>query len=145
MLKKLLNTTANELIDSVGDAVDKVITNDDEKLRAKEQITEIVLDQLNDLYDTQSRVLSKEMEGNWLQRNWRPMVMLAFACILIAKWFGMTDDSIDSALELKLMEIIELGLGGYVVGRTAEKVVDSVTKNTDLSFLKRKDRRDKIR
>ena len=66
--------------------------------------------------------------------------MLAFAGILIAKWFGLTDSGISEPLELELMTLLELGIGGYVAGRSIEKVADTVTKNVDLSSLRRKDR-----
>jgi len=44
-------------------------------------------------------------------------------------------------LEAYFWELLKIGLGGYVVGRSVEKVAETMTKNTDLSFLKRKDRK----
>ncbi|MGV8134072.1 MAG: hypothetical protein AB2L20_02570 [Mangrovibacterium sp.] len=42
------------------------------------------------------------------------------------------------------MDIIELGLGGYVIGRSVENISKTVTRNIDLSFLKKKDRTESI-
>lgn len=145
VLDKLFNKAANDIIDTTGDAIDKIFTNDDEKLKAKEQLTEIVLSELNKLYAVQGEVLKTEMQGNKLQRNWRPITILTFTLILVCKWFGWTDSSIPDELELKLMEIIEFGLAGYVAGRSLEKIATTVTQNTDLSFLKKRDRKNKIR
>lgn len=65
-------------------------------------------------------------------------MMLTFGVILVCKWFGLTDSNIPNELELELMNIIKIGLGGYVVGRSVEKVSESVTKNIDIPFLKKK-------
>jgi hypothetical protein len=137
----VLDFLKTNTIDAVGKIVDGVITNDEEKSQAKKELTEVVLKSLNDVASVQGEVIKTEMTGNKLQRNWRPIMMLTFGVILVCKWFGWTDASIPDALELKLMEIIELGLGGFVVGRTVEKVAGTVTKNVDMSFLKKKDRK----
>lgn len=99
-----------------------------------------MLTNLNGLAQAQSEVLKTEMKGNWLQRSWRPLVMLSFVVLLIIRWTGISNHPIDLSLELKLMDIIELGLGGYVVGRSIEKVASTVTQNVDLPFIKKKDR-----
>ena len=68
-------------------------------------------------------IVREEARGDsWLQRNWRPLTMLTFVVLVVAKWLGYTAPGITEPLELKLFSIIELGLGGYVVGRTIEKV-----------------------
>lgn len=137
----ILDIFKKEAVDSVGEVLDNVITNNEEKSQAKKELTEVVLSNLTKLADIQGEVIQTEMKGNWLQRNWRPMMMLTFGVILVCKWFGWTDSEIDHELEMKLMEIIELGLGGYVIGRTVENVSNTVTKNVDLPFLKKKDRK----
>ena len=66
--------------------------------------------------------------------------MLTFAALLVVRWTGLSDHVIPVELELELMGIIKLGLGGYVIGRSAEKISESVVKNIDMPFLKKKDR-----
>ena len=39
-----------------------------------------------------------------------------------------------------LLEIVKLGLSGYVVGRSVEKTAGVITENIDMSFLKKKKR-----
>jgi hypothetical protein len=131
----------DKVIGEVGNVVDNVFTNDEEKSEAKKQLTEVVMKGLNDVAAVQGEVIKTEMTGNRLQRSWRPIMMLTFGAILVCKWFGWTDASIPDELELKLMDIIELGLGGFVIGRTVEKTATAVTKNVDMSFLKKKDRK----
>ena len=136
----ILDFLKGNAIDAIGKVVDNVITNDDEKSKAKKELTEVVLKSLNEVANVQGEVIKKEMEANFLQRSWRPLLMLTFGTILVCKWFGLTDGSIDNELELKLMDIVQLGLGGYVVGRSVEKVAGTVTANIDMPFLKKKDR-----
>lgn len=137
----LLDFLKSSTIEAVGNVVDNVFTNDEEKSEAKKQLTEVVLKSLNDVAAVQGEVIKTEMKGNWLQKSWRPLMMLAFGVILICKWFGLTNDSIPLELELQLLDIVKLGLGGYVIGRSVEEVAKTVTKNVDMPFLKKKDRK----
>lgn len=140
VLDKIFSNAASDVTKSIGDVIGQLSTTDAEKLKAKAQLTEIVLDKLTQLSALQADVIKTEMTGNWLQRSWRPMVMLVFTVIVISKWFGLTDANISDVLELKLLDIVQLGLGGYVIGRSAEKIASSVTQNIDMPFLKKKDR-----
>lgn len=140
ILSKIFSSGAKEIVSGVGSVVDNLTVTDDEKSRAKKELTEVVMSNMNRLAETQGEVIKTEMKGGWLQRSWRPIVMLAFTGLLFARWFGFTDN-VDSALELKLMEIIQFGLGGYVIGRSAEKIAGTVTANIDMPFLKKKDRK----
>lgn len=140
MFEKIAQLFTGTAIKEVGSVIDNLTTSNEEKNAAKAQLTGIVVEALNGLADAQAEVLKTEMKGNWLQRSWRPLVMLAFVVLLIIRWTGVSTHPIDISLELKLMDIIELGLGGYVVGRTMEKVATTVTQNVDMPFLKKKNR-----
>lgn len=68
-------------------------------------------------------VIRTEAEGeSWLQRNWRPLTMMVFVGLIVGKWLGYTAPGVSEALELRLLGLIEIGLGGYVIGRSVEKV-----------------------
>lgn len=60
---------------------------------------------------------------SWLTSNWRPLVMVTFAGLIVARWFGFAAPGLSEDEYLKLWNIVEFGLGGYVVGRSAEKTV----------------------
>jgi len=140
-LTGLFSGKGAEIIGSVGNVIDGLTTNDSERSDAKTRLSEIVMAKLNELASLQADVIQTEMKGNFIQRSWRPMLMLFFAAVIGMKWFGLTDQSIPNELEMELLGIIKLGLGGYVVGRSAEKIASTVTKNIDLPFLKKKDRK----
>ena len=63
---------------------------------------------------------------SWLAQSWRPILMLTFGGLIVARWFGWAAPDLSEAEYLKLWSIVELGLGGYVIGRTAEKIVPAV-------------------
>lgn len=139
-LNKIFSSGANKILETGGGIIDNLTTSDSEKSKAKKELTEVVLNSLSNLQNAQKEVILAEAKGSWLQRSWRPILMLTFGCILVSKWFGWTDANIPEALELELMSIVKIGLGGYVVGRSAEKIATSVTQNIDLPFIKKKNR-----
>lgn len=55
--------------------------------------------------------------------NWRPLTMLTFVGLIVARWFGYAAPELSEAEYLKLWDIVELGLSGYVIGRSVEKVL----------------------
>ncbi len=116
------------IIDLGSTIIDKIWPDAGEREKAKLKLME--LQQAGQLADLESRVkvMLAEMSGNWLQRSWRPILMLTIIAIvannylfypyLTLFWTGAPH------LELpeQLWALMELGLGGYVVGRSAEKV-----------------------
>ena len=67
----------------------------------------------------QSQVIIAEAQGNWLQRNWRPITMMVFLLLIILDSFKI----LPNPLAPEIWGLLMIGLGGYVVGRSAEKVV----------------------
>ncbi len=137
---KIFDFLKSNTINAVGKVIDTIFTNDEEKSIAKKELTQIVLKSLNEVAVVQGEVIKTEMNGNVLQKSWRPVTMLTFVAILVCKWFGWTDSEIPLELEIELMGLVKLGLGGFVVGRSVEKIATTVTQNIDLPFLKKKDR-----
>lgn len=77
-------------------------------------------------------VLLAELGGeSWMQRNWRPILMLSIVFIVANNYILTPYLSLVSSkaiiLELPphLWELMKLGVGGYIVGRSGEKIVRS--------------------
>jgi hypothetical protein len=68
-------------------------------------------------------VKTEAASQNWLAASWRPILMLTFGALIVARWFGWAAPNLSEAEYLKLWSIVELGLGGYVIGRSAEKII----------------------
>ena len=54
--------------------------------------------------------------------------MLVFVGLICAHWFGFTPDNLSEAEILELMDLVQIGLGGYVLGRSAESIREHKTK-----------------
>lgn len=79
------------------------------------------------LLDSQAKIIAAEATGqSWIQRNWRPITMLTFLGLIVARMFDFTSNHITEPEYLQLWSLMKLGLGGYVVGRSAEKIVPGV-------------------
>lgn len=93
------------------------------KIKASMQTTIIASgDKLNQI---RGSVILEEARGqSWLQRNWRPMTMLFFVGLVASYWLGYAPPYLQEnpALVESLLELVKIGLGGYVVGRSAEKI-----------------------
>jgi len=82
-----------------------------------------------------SSIILAEAKGeSWLQRNWRPLMMVFFAGLIGAHWFGFTPENLTENQIADLYDLVTLGLGGYVLGRSAEKIAPTVAD----AFAKRK-------
>ena len=120
--------------------VDEIFTSDEEREKITLELNKIQSQFSSKLVDLESQLISSkekiivaEAQGkSWIQRNWRPITMLTFVIIIVARWFGLTT-AIPQEIEIKLMSIVELGLGGYIIGRSAEKLVPNI-----MESLKRK-------
>lgn len=102
------------IVETVAGVVERLSLSSAEKKRLEKELTEAVVEYERLRVEQQSSVVSRETEGNWLQRSWRPVVMLAFAAVVLAGMFvdlpGLEDAS-------RLWDLLEIGLGGYIVGR----------------------------
>ena len=73
-----------------------------------------------------SIIRAEASSKHWLASNWRPITMLTFVSLIVARWFGFAAPNLSEAEYLKLWSIVEFGLGGYVIGRTVEKVAPTI-------------------
>ena len=79
----------------------------------------------------QASVIRAEAEAGGLSASWRPIVMLMFAFIIfnnyiLAPYLGSIFGwSLALETPPDLWQLMKIGLGGYVVGRSVEKSVKS--------------------
>jgi hypothetical protein len=110
------------LIPVFGGLLDKVLPDKEAAAAAKLRLLE--LDQAGETQELKAArdVIVAEAGGeSWLQRNWRPITMLLLVGLLGAHWFGFTAPNVTPEQVVEFTELVKLGLGGYVVGRSAEK------------------------
>ena len=116
------------LIGSIGgkvlDIVDDVVEDKDEANRLKFEIQRQLIENKSNELESAAKIVLAEAQGSWLQRNWRPLLMVTFAGLVVAHWFGFTAPDIPETVQNSLLNIVMVGVGGYVVGRSGEKIAD---------------------
>lgn len=114
-------------LDIGGKLIDKLWPNPAEKDKAKLALMELAQKgELAELTGRAEIVKTEAASSHWLAANWRPIVMLTFTGLIVARWFGWAAPDLSEAEYLQLWSIVELGLGGYVIARSVEKVVPSL-------------------
>jgi hypothetical protein len=136
-------SATSDLTRNIGDAFDKNFTSQEEKLALKNDLMSQATDLVESVQDLQAEQIRTESTGNWLQRSWRPVVMLMFALIIIYAYFIQpaffpNSTPVNEMLDPQFWDLLRLGMGGYVVGRSAEKVVKSVSENMNISVKQKR-------
>ena len=120
----MLTQVLGPLITLISGVIDKAIPDKDEAEKLKAQITLAALDQSNTELKGAVDIIVAEANGDsWLQRSWRPLLMLWFAALVGAHWLGFTPDTLPESVVINLLDIVQIGIGGYVLGRSGEKMV----------------------
>ena len=122
-MNKILNWFTGGLVTEVGKVIDNLFTSEEERLKAKNEIFKVLKEQQLELQKLQTNIILAEANGNWLQRSWRPILMLAFGFIVIyVKFIAPLFDLPIPELENEFWNLLQIGIGGYVIGRTGEKI-----------------------
>lgn len=111
------------LLPVVGKVLDRVLPDEEARAAAKLKLLELEQDGEFRELEAAVRVVEAEAKSeHWLTATWRPIVMLFFAGLVGAHWLGFTPENLPEGVVLSLLDIVQVGIGGYVVGRSAEKV-----------------------
>lgn len=123
-----------DLFSPAKELIDEVHTSDEERLKLHNELATIQGDVASRLLDYQEKLDSIQAEvvkteansQSWLTRNWRPVTMINFLVIINLYWFGIEPEGVSDEVIVKLFDIIQFGLGGYVVGRSVEKAATTI-------------------
>ena len=113
-----------------GGVADRIFPDPEQELKRielQQALQAAVLERTSEIERAAAEVVKAEAQGqSWLQRTWRPITMLVFVGLIVARWLGWSAPNLGEAEVLKLWDIVEIGLGGYVIGRSAEKILPGV-------------------
>ena len=125
-MKKIFDWFGGSVVTDLLGGLDKLFTSKEEKIKAKNVIKEILVKKQIELQQLQTEIIVTEAKGNWLQGRWRPILMLAFGFIVIyVKFLAPVLELPIPPLENEFWNLLQLGIGGYVIGRTGEKMMKS--------------------
>lgn len=127
MIGKILS----EMIGPIFSVIDKAVEDKDQAALLKREIQEKLIDQKDSELKAKMKVVLAEVAGeSWLQRNWRPLLMIVIVAIvannyLVSPYLGaMFNVGLMLELPDQLWNLMTLGVGGYIAGRSGEKIVD---------------------
>ena len=80
-MKKILDFLGGNVIKEIGGIIDNLFTTDEERLEAKNKIFKVIQEKELELQKMQTDIIIAEAKGNWLQRSWRPILMLSFGSV----------------------------------------------------------------
>lgn len=112
------------------DLVDNVHTSTEEKLvqqnvlaTIQNQVTAKLIELESQILTAKAKIITAEANGqSWMQRNWRPVTMLTFLFLVVMDSFGW----LPNRLADEAWTLLQIGLGGYVVGRSAEQIAKKI-------------------
>ena len=108
------------VLDVGGKLLDKFFPDADAEMKGKMQ-------QFMAVFTAQAQIVQAEAASqNWLASSWRPLTMLTFVVLIVCRWFGWAAPNLSESEYIKLWDIVQLGLGGYVIGRSVEKIVPTI-------------------
>lgn len=112
--------------------IDELHTSEDERLQAKGHLLDVqaaamqrVFDYEKSALESQAKIVNSEASStHWLTASWRPITMLVMLTLVV----GDAMDWLPNPLSEQAFLLLQLGLGGYIAGRSAEKIVQVIKK-----------------
>lgn len=115
----------------IADVIEHIVPSGDARLQIQQKLLEAqistaqqMMEYEKQLLDGQIKIITAEAQGaSWMQRNWRPVTMLTFLVLVVCDAFGW----LPFRLAGEAWTLLQIGLGGYVAGRSLEKVAPAIT------------------
>lgn len=113
--------------------MDELHTSEEERLKAKGHLLDVqaaamqrVFDYEKELIKGQQAIVNSEAKSeHFIVAAWRPITMLTFLVLAVGDSLGL----LATPLRDEAWMLLQLGLGGYVVGRSGEKIAKVVKGN----------------
>lgn len=111
----------------LGKVVGNLFPDPEQKAKAEQEVLVQLMQHQAQIESAAAAIINTEAASqHWLAANWRPLTMITFVALIVARWFGWAAPNLAEAEYIKLWSIVEFGLGGYVVGRSVEKIAPGI-------------------
>ncbi len=124
----------------VGKVIDRIFPDESTKAEAKLRLLEITQNgELEQLAASKDVVVAEIQGESAAQRNWRPHLMYLIMGLMVFN--GVVVPLVEAIWQIKLpileaweaipsdmWTLLQIGLGGYIVGRSGEKIAGSLVK-----------------
>jgi hypothetical protein len=128
MIGTILTAIGGPIIKGIFGTVDQLVEDKDLATKIKSELQTKVLDIMETEIKAAASIIMAEINSDsYLAKNWRPMTMLTFVVIIANNYifFPYLQLFFNSGAMLDIppdmWDLLKLGLGGYVVGRSVEK------------------------
>jgi len=122
------------ILSKVFDVVDKSIPDKDLAAKLKAELNTQLLQSGTEELKASARIVEAEAKAGWFASSWRPLLMYVLIFILVWNYIfaplvkaithGTTIINFD--LPGDVWTLLQIGLGGYVTGRSAEAVARTI-------------------
>jgi hypothetical protein len=132
-----MNPLVAKLIEPVTKVIDSLVVTADERGQLRLAFADMqaklagqIVDFEVQLAQSRASAITAEASAEWaITATWRPLMMLSFGVMLwwyaLAAMFGFPPPDLE-AVPQELWDLMKLGIGGYVAGRSTEKIVKTV-------------------
>jgi Holin of 3TMs, for gene-transfer release len=134
----ILNLVTGLMSGPITKALDAFVKDQELRRKLEADLQTKLADHLGKTEELEQAVVLAEIKSeDWLTRNWRPMVMLTLMGFIV--FVGLVLPGMDfvfgrtvvfnprwTALPPQFWDFLSIGVGGYIGGRTLEKVAGQV-------------------
>ena len=127
-----MNALLTLLAPIIGDVIKRVIPDSDKGAEIEREVKLSLLEHSDSLEKIRGEIiLSEAKSGSWLTSTWRPLLMMVVVAIIACNYLLFPiirifyPEMIALELPVELWNLLTVGVGGYVVGRSGEKMIDS--------------------
>lgn len=111
----------------LGKVVGNLFPDPEAKAKAESEVMQQLLKHQSEIESAAGEIVKQEAaSAHWLAANWRPITMLIFVGLIVSRWLGFTAENMSEPEYLEVYGLIKIGLGGYVIGRSVEKIAPGV-------------------
>ena len=120
------------ILSAVTPLLSKLIPDPAQRAEAEANLLKLHQDgELKELESATNIIVAEAKSEHWIVASWRPITMLTFTAIVANNYILYPylslfwEDAPILAIPADLWDLLKIGLGGYVVGRSVEKSVKS--------------------
>ena len=120
----------------IGKVFDSLFPDKEKAAEAKFKLLEMEASGALKEFEGAVAIITAEANSqHWLVAAWRPITMLVFVVIIannyiLAPYIDLFfDTNVSLELPPQMWDLLKIGIGGYIVGRTGEKMVGTYKAN----------------
>jgi len=110
--------------------IDNLHTSEEERLAQKAKLLDVqavviqqAIDYEREVSLAKAEIVKAEAQSDsWLAASWRPLVMLVFCGLVVGDALAV----LPNPLSDEAFVLLEIGLGGYIVTRSGEKIAKGI-------------------